>query len=112
MEINYLKIEQIWQVWTSLQPCMGIHSIFHLITNLEHLTLWLMAVDQFCDEVFELGDALLYGWLQGDHPWLFRATCESVHIPNGLHSLRKHTGQSQWRKREYINHNEVYESRS
>ncbi len=79
------------------------------MTNLAQLTLWLMAVDQFSDEVFELGDAFLYGWLQTDHPWLFRATCKSVHIPNGLHGLRKHTRPSQWRKMEYVNRNELYE---
>lgn len=89
-----LGIYLMWQVWTSLQPCTRFRSIFHLMTNLEHLTLWLTAADQFYDEVFELADALLNGWLQTHHPRLFRAACQRVHIPNGLHSLGTHTTHS------------------
>lgn len=46
-----------------------------------------MAADQAGDEVFELGDALLDGRLQWDHPGLFRATHQCVQITNGLNSL-------------------------
>lgn len=46
---------------TGTNESQGYIQFLYLMTNLEQLTLWLMAVDQFGDEVFELCDALLYG---------------------------------------------------
>ena len=45
--------------------------------------------DQLADEVFELGDALLDGRLQGNHPGLFTAAGQGIQVTNGLNGLKE-----------------------